>query len=527
MIDLRGQLPTNGDWGPRTRTEAVVIHHSATPPDTAPLAIARYHVEARGYRGCAYHYLVYASGAVYQCNDEDRLLWHAGCGYDDVRNANAFSLAVCLVGDFTTSPPPPAQLNAARDLVAELRARYGPLRVLGHRDAFGVQTSCPGDTYTLWLPYIGEGRQDMLSTLHCQRVLPWVEDALAEWRAGWIKVVNPPPDISFWRIPRVLGRIWTDDVDAGYIARGQEGGAAFVRDMLPRWRAVPAVSTWELANEPDCNSNDGLARLREYTLGAIEEANRSGINLCVLNLPEGNPSGDENAVRWKWEQLAEAVRAAVQGGHYVGLHAYWRPGVEGPRGRYHALGRREADIAMLSQVGVDTSRLRVLINECGIDGGIAGNPPQQGWRALSTPDAYRQEIGEAEAFARGVPQIQALCYFTAGFEGPWASYDIDEWFAASCTPVLRAVADAGGYVMPTTATEPNLSEITAAQVAEGRRRLGIYPASMKACNEYGLTWCGEWWDGDRLLVLAYDPADGYLVLRLDPHTWTPEAEAHL
>jgi len=527
VIDLRNVLPTNGRWGPRSRTEAIVIHHSATPPNTTPTAIATYHVTEKRYPGCAYHYLVYADGETYQCNDEDRLLWHAGCGYDDPRNANAYSLAVCLVGDFTTQAPPQGQLQAARQLVGDLRARYGTLTVLGHRDAYGVSTSCPGDTYTEWLPFVAGGRGEMLTTLHCQRVLPWMDSVLAEWRSGWVKVVNPPADVSFPDVPRVLGRIWTDDVDGGYLARGREGGAAFVRDMAPRWRAVPEVRVWELANEPDCNSTDGLARLREYTLGAIEEANRQGITLCVLNLPEGNPGGDAAAIRWKWQQLAEAVKAAVAGGHYVGLHAYWRPGVEGPTGRYHALGRREYDICDLADMGVDVDKLRVLINECGIDGGIAGHTPRQGWRDLSTPEIYREEIAEAEEYARGMPAIDALMYFTAGFEPPWGGYDIDEWFARSCTPVLRAVADEGGYVIPSTSPEPNLAEITAAQLEAARKRLSIFPASMKACHNYGLQWCGEWWDGDRLMVLAYDTLEGYLVLRLDPRTWTAEAEARL
>lgn len=297
----------------------------------------------------------------------------------------------------------------------------------------------------------------VLTTLHFQRVPEWANALLAEWGSGWAKVVNPPPGCRLPDVSRLCARWWTDDRDDAYIRDGREGGARFVRDMAPQWWAVPAAC-YELANEPDANSNEGLANLREYSIGAMEEAERRGVKLCVLNLAEGNPhdnglsdqgrpAAESRAVeRWKWAQLAPAVQRAVQGGHYVGLHAYWRPGVEGPTGRWHALGRRAWDIATLADLGVDVSRLRVLVNECGIDGGIAHGPAQQGWRDLSHPDAYRAEIAEAERFARTIPQVQALMLFTAGYEPPWAGFDIDEGFARSFTGALRAVG--GGASQP-------------------------------------------------------------------------------
>jgi hypothetical protein len=298
----------------------------------------------------------------------------------------------------------------------------------------------------------------MLTTLHVQRPAPWQNDFVRDVRAGWVKIVNPSPGADpYPDAPRILGRIWTDDIDGRYISQGRAGGAAFVRDMLPRWREVPWVVAWELGNEPDANSNTGLANLREYTLGAIEEANRRGLKLCILNLAEGNPhdngasrEGKSDAEcraieRWKWEQLAECVKAAVAGGHFVGLHAYWRPTIEGPTGRYHALGRRKWDIEQLMSMGVPAS-MKVLINECGIDGGIAGGPAKKGWRTLSNADAYRAEIVEAERYARTVPQIQALMYFTAGPEADWVDFEMDEGFTRSCIGPLQAL----GSTLPIT-----------------------------------------------------------------------------
>jgi len=292
-------------------------------------------------------------------------------------------------------------------------------------------------------PYLTQ-EGNVLTTLHVQRREDWQNAWARDVGAGWIKIVNPPEGVLlFPDVPRVLGRIWTDNIDNEYIRRGREGGAAFVRDMLPQWTATPEVIAWELCNEPDCNSNVGLAALNNYTLGAIEEANRWGLRLCVLNLPEGNPSGDDAAIRWKWEQLLPCVKAAAQGGHYVGLHAYWRPGVEGPDGRWHALGRRNYDCEVLEALGARD--MHVLINETGIDGGIApdmpGQQPQHGWRDLTTPDAYREDIAQAEAYARNVGFFDALMLFTAGYEQPWGSYDVDETFARGLIGPLQFVGD--------------------------------------------------------------------------------------
>jgi hypothetical protein len=290
------------------------------------------------------------------------------------------------------------------------------------------------------------------TTLHFQRVPGWASSTLADWGSVWAKIVNPSPGTNLGT-PRLLVRHWTDDRDQAYSRDGREGGARFVRDMASEWTRVQAAA-FELCNEPDCNSNEGLAALNTYTLGAIEEAERRGLRLCVINAPEGNPSGEHEDIVWKWRQLVPCIKRAVQGGHFVGLHSYWRPGIEGPTGRYHALGRRRYDIEVLAGLGLDVAKLKVLINECGIDGGIADGPAQRGWRDLSTAEQYRAEIVEAERFARTVPQIEALMLFTAGYEQPWGGFDIDEAFARSCTPALWAVSQEG-YVAPI-APEPDI-----------------------------------------------------------------------
>jgi len=262
---------------------------------------------------------------------------------------------------------------------------------------------------------------------------------LAELKPAWAKIINPALYYVLSGAANSLVRIWTDDIDAAYISAGRAGGKAFVQRMFPRWQQNPATA-YELANEPECNSNDGLANLREYTLGAIEEAASLGIRLCVLNLPEGNPhdngTGDPEVSAWKWQQLRPAAVSAAAAGMWMGRHCYWRPGVEGPTGRWHALGRLEWDLQALNVPG-----LKVLVNETGIDGGIAGHPGQQGWQQLTTEALYRSEIVAAEEYARRIPGVEALMYFGFGATDRWLAggFDIPEGFARSLVEPLRAI----------------------------------------------------------------------------------------
>jgi hypothetical protein len=144
---LAGEYVSMSGWGIRSRTEQIVIHHSATAPTVTEEAIRSYHL-SKGYAGIAYHALVYPDGRWKQVNPWDALSWHAGCGYDTPLNANAYSIGVCLLGDFTKQPPPEQQLQGARELVAHLMGLYGELRVIGHREAYKVSTACPGNAFT-------------------------------------------------------------------------------------------------------------------------------------------------------------------------------------------------------------------------------------------------------------------------------------------------------------------------------------------------------------------------------------------
>lgn len=140
--DITDSLPRHLSkrYGKR-RLEAithVVVHHSATASGT-PEAFARYHVHTLGWPGIGYHYVIAKDGEVFKCNPARRVSYHAA-------GANAYSIGICLVGEFDTGQPTEAQCRSLLWLLRELMGAYGipAAHVIGHRDVPGARKSCPG-----------------------------------------------------------------------------------------------------------------------------------------------------------------------------------------------------------------------------------------------------------------------------------------------------------------------------------------------------------------------------------------------
>ncbi len=315
----------------------------------------------------------------------------------------------------------------------------------------------------------------MLTTIQSQRYAKWHAEIARALEAEWAKIVNPPEGTPIYEgVPCLDVRFhehegWQWDE---YIRYGYEGGRRHVRALAPRFaKVVHPNKALETANEPKCNSGAELVALNAYLMGAMDEGVTLGIPIIIGNIPEGNPAADpgltgeaaRGSERWKLEQLAPAVRQCVLQGHFLGWHGYWHPQVEGPEGRWHALGRIAWTITQFLNMGVPPS-LRVLVTEFGIDGLI--RQKLEGWQVLSTPEAYRAEIVRAEAYARTIPQIRALCYFTYGWEAPWETYDHPEGFARSLVAPLRALAGPSNPVTTPTPTVPYLPEYVEAGLTD-------------------------------------------------------------
>jgi hypothetical protein len=148
-------------WPPRYRdVEKIIVHHTVTtndPPDPAAAlrSIYYYHAITRGWGDIGYNFLVDWSGNVYEGRfGGPRVVGGHALKY------NPGSLGVALLGDFSSTAPPPVMLESVARLV-ETRAAHldvtiatdfvdliGLANVCGHRDV--LLTACPGDsTYDL------------------------------------------------------------------------------------------------------------------------------------------------------------------------------------------------------------------------------------------------------------------------------------------------------------------------------------------------------------------------------------------
>ena len=142
--NITDQLPKHATNRYRTRRrtdiQLLVIHHSATPGNTTPESVARYHVDHWNWAGIGYHFFIAADGTIYQTNELETVSSHAA-------SANDVGVGICFAGNFTEESPPPAQVAAGAHLVAWLlqELHLSTSAVEGHREL--MSTACPGDQW--------------------------------------------------------------------------------------------------------------------------------------------------------------------------------------------------------------------------------------------------------------------------------------------------------------------------------------------------------------------------------------------
>lgn len=119
----------------------LIIHCSATPEgrDYTVADIDRWH-RARGFKGIGYHYVIYRDGSVHPGRAVEVIGAHC-------TGQNANSIGICYIGGLAADGKTakdtrtPAQKEALRKLVAELKAKYPGVTVHGHREF--ANKACP------------------------------------------------------------------------------------------------------------------------------------------------------------------------------------------------------------------------------------------------------------------------------------------------------------------------------------------------------------------------------------------------
>ena len=119
----------------RKSTDLIILHHAAGSGSVETVHQAHL---GKGWAGIAYHYYVRKDGSVYRGRPE----WAIG-GHTSGQNSH--TLGICFEGNFETETMNDAQLNAGRELIADIRSRWGDLGIAKHKD-YGL-TACPGKNF--------------------------------------------------------------------------------------------------------------------------------------------------------------------------------------------------------------------------------------------------------------------------------------------------------------------------------------------------------------------------------------------
>lgn len=129
-------LPTNGSFSRRNKTDEIILHH-AEASHASVEEVNRWHLE-RGWTGIGYHFYIRKDGRIYRGRPE----WAVGA---HAQGHNKRSVGICVEGAYMTETMPKAQFDALVWLVREEMAKYPGAKVLRHRDV--NSTDCPGVNY--------------------------------------------------------------------------------------------------------------------------------------------------------------------------------------------------------------------------------------------------------------------------------------------------------------------------------------------------------------------------------------------
>lgn len=121
----------------------LVVHCSATPEGRNHTAkdIDLWHRQ-RGFDGIGYNYIIRLDGTVEEGRDVNKIPSH-------VKGYNKESIGICYIGgiDKNTLQPKdtrtPAQKEALKKLLIDLKKLYPQAEILGHRDFPNVAKACP------------------------------------------------------------------------------------------------------------------------------------------------------------------------------------------------------------------------------------------------------------------------------------------------------------------------------------------------------------------------------------------------
>jgi N-acetylmuramoyl-L-alanine amidase len=121
----------------------IIIHHTAGNPQDTVEQIRKYHKEQRGWSDIGYHYCIRQTPGEPVTVELGRPKEQIGA---HSQGENHDSIAVCVFGNWVSTPLPQAQKSVLLGVLVALCKQYklGVSQVFGHKECPGEATACPG-----------------------------------------------------------------------------------------------------------------------------------------------------------------------------------------------------------------------------------------------------------------------------------------------------------------------------------------------------------------------------------------------
>jgi hypothetical protein len=121
--------------------DLIVVHHSASHPETTVEEITKWHLE-RNFSTIGYHRVITNDGIIHKGRPDNVVP-------ASVKDHNKGTLAVCLTGNFERDQPTQWQLISLQLQIQEWKMLFPNAKVVGHRQL--AATLCPGQNLFDWL----------------------------------------------------------------------------------------------------------------------------------------------------------------------------------------------------------------------------------------------------------------------------------------------------------------------------------------------------------------------------------------
>ena len=129
----------------------IVVHCTATQPDTKIGSIQNYWREKLGWKNPGYHYIIKRNGEIVRLQSEKLIA-------NGVGGNNQFAIHISYIGGIDKNNVPidnrtGAQKHALFNKLISLSEKYPQAMILGHRDFPGVTKMCPSFDVKEWLKH--------------------------------------------------------------------------------------------------------------------------------------------------------------------------------------------------------------------------------------------------------------------------------------------------------------------------------------------------------------------------------------